>query len=111
MNAWPITIKKIENGKSLFIKFDDNSEFKISAELLRVECPSADVQNHGGPKIIVKNKNNVLINSIEQVGNYAIRIIFSDDHSSGIFSWDLLYDYGKNQKIYLDRYYKSINLN
>lgn len=111
MNAWPITIKKIESGKSLFIKFDDNSEFKISAELLRVECPSADVQNHGGPKIIVKNKNNVLINSIEQVGNYAIRIIFSDDHSSGIFSWDLLYDYGKNQKIYLDRYYKSIKLN
>ena len=111
MNAWPITIKKIESGKSLFIKFDDNSEFKISAELLRVECPSADVQNHGGPKIIVRNKNNVLINSIEQVGNYAIRIIFSDDHSSGIFSWDLLYDYGKNQKIYLDRYYKSINLN
>lgn len=111
MNAWPITIKKIQNGKSLFINFDDNSEFKISAELLRVECPSADVQNHGGPKIIVKNKNNVLINSIEQVGNYAIRIIFSDDHSSGIFSWDLLYDYGKNQKIYLDRYYKSINLN
>lgn len=111
MSACPITIKKIESGKSLFIKFDDNSEFKISAELLRVECPSADVQNHGGPKIIVKNKNNVLINSIEQVGNYAIRIIFSDDHSSGIFSWDLLYDYGKNQKIYLDRYYKSINLN
>jgi len=111
MSPWPTTIKKIENGKSLFIKFDDNSEFKISAELLRVECPSADVQNHGGPKIIVKNKNNVLINSIEQVGNYAIRIIFSDDHSSGIFSWDLLYDYGKNQKIYLDRYYKSINLN
>ena len=111
MSAWPITIKKIESGKSLFIKFDDNSEFKISAELLRVECPSADVQNHGGPKIIVKNKNNVLINSIEQVGNYAIRIIFSDDHSSGIFSWDLLYDYGKNQKIYLDRYYKSIKLN
>ena len=111
MNAWPITIKKIQNGKILFIKFDDNSEFKISAELLRVECPSADVQNHGGPKIIVKNKNNVLINSIEQVGNYAIRIIFSDDHSSGIFSWDLLYDYGENQKIYLDRYYKSINLN
>jgi len=111
MSACPITIKKIESGKSLFIKFDDNSEFKISAELLRVECPSADVQNHGGPKIIVKNKNNVLINSIEQVGNYAIRIIFSDDHSSGIFSWDLLYDYGKNQKIYLDRYHKSINLN
>jgi len=82
----------------------------VSAELLRVECPSADVQGHGGPKIIVKNKGEVVINSIEQIGNYAIRIIFSDDHSSGLFSWDLLHDYGKNHDLYLNKYYKSLNL-
>ena len=108
MNAWPLSIKKIENGKNLLILFDDNCEFTISAELLRVECPSADIQGHGGPKIIVKNKSDVLVNKIEEVGNYAIRIIFSDDHSSGIFSWDLLYDFGKNQKSYLNSYYKSL---
>ena len=108
MNAWPLSIKKIEDGKNLLILFDDNCEFTISAELLRVECPSADIQGHGGPKIIVKNKSDVLINKIEEVGNYAIRIIFSDDHSSGIFSWDLLYDFGKNQKSYLNSYYKSL---
>ena len=108
MNSWPLSIKKIEDGKKLLILFDDNCEFTISAELLRVECPSADIQGHGGPKIIVKNKSDVLVNKIEEVGNYAIRIIFSDDHSSGIFSWDLLYDFGKNQKSYLNSYYKSL---
>ncbi|MDC1375520.1 gamma-butyrobetaine hydroxylase-like domain-containing protein [bacterium] len=108
MNAWPLSIKKIKSGQSLLILFDDNCEFSISAELLRVEGPSADIQGHGGPKIIVKNKSNVLINKIEQVGNYAIRIIFSDDHSSGIFSWDLLYDFGINQETYLSSYYNSL---
>ncbi len=108
MDVWPVSIEKLDNGKNLNISFDDKSEFKISAELLRVESPSADVQGHGGPKVIVKNKSNVLINKIEEVGNYAIRIIFSDDHSSGIFSWDLLYDYGKNQDKYLEKYYNSL---
>jgi DUF971 family protein len=108
MNAWPLSIKKIEGGQNLLILFDDNCEFSISAEILRVEAPSADIQGHGGPKIIVKNKSNILINKIEEVGNYAIRIIFSDDHSSGIFTWDLLYDFGKNQELYLNNYYKSL---
>ena len=110
MSIWPTTIKKIDSGKNLLIKFENNDEFTVSAELLRVECPSADVQGHGGPKIIVKNKGEVVINSIEQIGNYAIRIIFSDDHSSGIFGWDLLHDYGKNHDLYLNKYYKSLNL-
>ena len=86
MQVWPVSIEKLDNGKSLNISFDDKSEFKISAELLRVECLFADVQGHGGPKIIVKNKKNVLINKIKEVGNYTIRIIFSDNHSLGIFS-------------------------
>ena len=108
MEVWPVSIEKLNNGEYLFILFDDKSGFKISAELLRVECPSADVQGHGGPKIIVKNKKNILINNIEEVGNYAIRIIFSDDHSSGIFSWNLLHDFGKNQKKYIAEYYNSL---
>ena len=108
MNSWPLKIEKIDEGKNLSISFEDNSKFIISAELLRVECPSADVQGHGGPKKIVKNKKNVSINKIEEVGNYAIRIIFSDDHSSGIFSWDLLYEYGKNNKKYMEDYYNSL---
>ena len=108
MEATPILIKKKDNGKYLSIHFDDNTKFNILSELLRVESPSADVQGHGGPKIIVRNKDNVLIDQIEPVGNYAIRIIFSDNHSSGIYSWRLLHDYGKNQEKYLQEYYNSL---
>ena len=108
MEVTPTLIQKKDNGKYLFIHFNDNSKFNILSELLRVESPSADVQNHGGPKIIVKNKGNVLINQIEPVGNYAIRIIFSDNHSSGIYSWRLLHDFGKNHDKYLLEYYNSL---
>jgi len=108
MNITPTLIKKEDNGKYLSIHFDDNSRFNILSELLRVESPSADVQGHGGPKIIVKNKSDVLIDQIEPVGNYAIRIIFSDNHSSGIFSWELLHDFGKNHDKYLQEYYNSL---
>ena len=87
MEATPTLIKKKDNGKYLSIHFDDNTKFNILSELLRVESPSADVQGHGGPKIIVRNKENILIDQIEPVGNYAIRNIFSDNHSSGIYSW------------------------
>ena len=61
MNAFLFSIEKIDEGKNLLIKFDDNSQYSISAELLRVESPSAEVQGHGGSKIIVKNKSNVSI--------------------------------------------------
>ena len=108
MELTPTLIQKKDNGKYLSINFDDNSKFNILSELLRVESPSADIQGHGGPKIIVRNKGNVLIEKIEPVGNYAIRIIFSDNHSSGIYSWGLLYDFGKNQDKYLQEYYNSL---
>ena len=108
MELAPTLIQKKDNGRYLSIHFDDNSKFDILSELLRVESPSADVQGHGGPKIIVRNKGNVLIDQIEPVGNYAIRIIFSDNHSSGIYSWRLLHDFGKNQDKYLQEYYNSL---
>ena len=108
MEVTPTLIQKKNNGKYLSIHFDDNSKFNILSELLRVESPSADVQGHGGPKIIVRNKGNVLIDQIEPVGNYAIRIIFSDNHSSGIYSWELLQDFGKNHDKYIKEYYNSL---
>jgi DUF971 family protein len=108
MKCWPLSLEKLDNGKNLKIIFDDNVEFIICSELLRVESPSAEVQGHSGPKKIIKNKKDITIKKIEQIGNYAIRLIFSDDHSSGIYSWELLYNYGKNQKILLEQYYNSL---
>jgi DUF971 family protein len=108
MKCWPLSLEKLDNGKNLKIIFDDNAEFIIRSELLRVESPSAEVQGHSGPKKIIRNKKDITIKKIEQIGNYAIRLIFSDDHSSGIYSWELLYNYGKNQKILLEQYYNSL---
>ncbi len=108
MQITPTLIEKKDNGKYLSVHFDDNLKFNISSELLRVESSSADIQGHGGPKIIVRNKGSVLIDQIEPVGNYAIRIIFSDNHSSGIYSWKLLHDFGQNHDKYLQEYYNSL---
>ena len=108
MKCWPLSLEKLDNGKNLKIIFDDNAEFIIRSELLRVESPSAEVQGHSGPKKIIRNKKDITIKKIEQIGNYAIRLIFSDDHSSGIYSWELLYNYGKNQQKLLKNYYDSL---
>ena len=108
MKIWPLSLEKLDQGKNLRIIFDNKIEFVICAELLRVESPSADVQGHSGLKKIVKNKRDIIIKKIEPIGNYAIRIIFSDDHSSGIYSWELLYNYGENQQLLLKNYYNSL---
>lgn len=78
--------------------FDDGTNFRLTAELLRVESPSADVQGHGpGQKTLVAGRRHVGIMAVEPVGNYAVRLKFDDMHDSGIYSWDTLYDYGQRQ--------------
>ena len=95
IDVWPEEIRLAKSKSLLDVKFDDGKSFSISAELLRVESPSAEVQGHGpSQKITPFGKQNILIKSIEPVGNYAIRIGFSDGHDTGIFSWSTLYDYG-----------------
>lgn len=108
ITLWPQEIRLSKTKDSLFVKFDNGYETTLSAELLRVESPSAEVQGHGvGQKITPSGKANVNISALEPVGNYAIRISFSDGHDTGLFSWDTLYDYGKRQQQliadYLDR--------
>lgn len=94
--------------QKLSILFHDNYESEISAELLRIESPSAEVQGHSKEeKITPLNKKNVSIVNIEKVGNYAIRIIFDDGHDTGIYSWSYLRKVSENNiilyKDYLER--------
>ena len=96
------------NKQKLNILFHDNYESEISAELLRIESPSAEVQGHSKKeKITPLNKKNVSIVNIEKVGNYAIRIIFDDGHDTGIYSWSYLRKVSENNiilyKDYLER--------
>ena len=97
-DVWPEEIRLAKSKSLLEVTFDNGKSFSLSAELLRVESPSAEVQGHGpGQKTTPVGKRDILIKSIEPVGNYAIRIGFSDGHNTGIFSWNTLYDYGLRQ--------------
>jgi len=80
----------------LHVEFDDGARFSLSAEYLRVESPSAEVQGHGPhQKRIVAGKRDVAIIGIEPVGNYAVRLVFDDLHDTGIYSWDYLPELGR----------------
>ena len=108
-SCWPEEIRLAKTKDSLFIKFDDGYETTLTAELLRVESPSAEVQGHGsGQKMTPAGKANVTITAIEPVGNYAIRICFSDGHDTGLFSWDTLHDYGQRQQQLFARYLERL---
>ena len=104
-------IRLHKDKKSLSVHFNDGFETQISAELLRVESPSAEVQGHSfEQKKIIRGKENVKIIHIEYVGNYAIRLLFDDGHETGIYSWVLLYDYGVRQESLYSEYLKRLEL-
>ena len=91
----PTEIRAIQKDKVLEVDFSEGAKFRLPAELLRVESPSAEVQGHGpGQKTTVAGRRHVGIMKVEQVGNYAVKIVFDDMHDTGIFSWDTLYDFG-----------------
>ncbi len=95
----PVEIRHKQADRLLEIDFDDGACFRLPAEMLRVESPSAEVQGHGpGQKQIVAGRRHVGILDIEPVGNYAIRIRFDDLHDTGIYTWQYLYELGENQE-------------
>ncbi len=92
---WPVELRLKKAEKLLEIRFDDGSRFRLAAEYLRVESPSAEVQGHGsGQKTLVPGRSHVGIIGLEPVGNYAVRIIFDDLHDTGIYSWSYLHQLG-----------------
>ncbi len=96
-HPWPVEVRLKRAEKMLEIVFDYGTNIACPAEYLRVESPSAEVQGHGpGQKQIVAGRREVGILDIETVGNYAIRIKFDDLHDTGIYSWQYLYELGKN---------------
>ena len=92
-------IAYVRQTKILTVTFDDGRAFDLSAEYLRVESPSAEVQGHSpDEKRLVAGKRHVAILGIEPVGNYAIRIIFDDGHDSGFYTWNELYRLGDDMR-------------
>jgi DUF971 family protein len=104
----PTEIKLHQKSRVLEISFADGATFRLPCEFLRVYSPSAEVRGHGpGQEVLQTGKKDVEISRIEPVGQYAVQLHFSDGHSTGIYSWDLLYDYGMRQdemwRQYLER--------
>jgi DUF971 family protein len=95
----PTDIKLHKKSGLLELKYEDGSSYSLPAELLRVYSPSAEVRGHGqGQEVLQTGKLHVKITSIDMVGNYAIRLHFDDDHSTGIYTWDYLHELGVNQQ-------------
>lgn len=94
----PVMIKLHQRSRLLEIEFEDGARFELSCEYLRVHSPSADVKGHGpGQATLQVGKENVNIQRIEPVGNYAVKLHFDDGHNTGLYSWQYLYDLGANQ--------------
>lgn len=106
---WPTEIRLRKAEKTLEIDFDNGVTFRLPAELLRVESPSAEVQGHGPrQKQLVTGRAEVGIVELEPVGNYAVRIVFDDLHDTGIYSWSYLYELGERQQELWDAYLKAL---
>ena len=101
---WPSEIRLNPARDVLTVAFDNGSRFELRAEYLRVESPSAEVRGHGGgPKTILRGKQDVKISGLEPVGNYAVRIGFDDGHDSGLYSWAYLHQLGaEKDRIWAD---------
>jgi DUF971 family protein len=94
----PTDIRLHQASRKLEIVFDDGAHFHLSCEFLRVYSPSAEVRGHGaGQEVLQVGKEDVNIVGIEPVGQYAVKLSFSDGHDTGLYSWDYLYDLGARQ--------------
>ena len=104
----PTAITLHQKSRLMEIAFSDGRSFRLPFEFLRVYSPSAEVRGHGpGQEVLQAGKREVDVRSLEPVGSYAVQPMFSDGHSTGIYSWDYLYELGANQerlwREYLDR--------
>src|SRR5271167_4223332 len=96
---WPTELRLRKDRKVLTVAFDDGEKFDLPAEYLRVCSPSAEVQGHSpSERRTVAGKQNVQILEVHPIGNYAVRLVFDDMHSTGIFSWDYLFELGQNRE-------------
>ena len=108
---YPLEIKLHQASKLLEIKFNNQTECMLSCEFLRVYSPSAEVKGHGpGQETLQIHKENVGIENIEPIGQYAIKLTFSDGHNTGIYSWDYLYELAATYDVLWEEYLRKLSI-
>jgi DUF971 family protein len=96
---WPTELRLSKDRKALTVTFDSGERFALDAEYLRVVSPSAEVQGHSpDERKTVPGKRHVAIIEVHPIGNYAVRLVFDDLHSTGIYSWDYLFELGRGRE-------------
>jgi len=109
--AVPTEIRLHRRSRELGLVYADGRSVRIPCELLRVFSPSAEVRGHSpDERKLVTGKKYVNIESIEPIGNYAIKIVFDDGHDTGIFSWDYLEEVGAQQAEFWKRYLDEVKI-
>ncbi|MGH6611842.1 MAG: gamma-butyrobetaine hydroxylase-like domain-containing protein [Burkholderiaceae bacterium] len=106
----PTNITLHSASRALEIEYEDGVSFRLPFEFLRVYSPSAEVRGHGaGQETLQVGKRNVTITELHPIGHYAVQPHFSDGHSSGIYSWDYLYELGSNQARMWSEYLQQLD--
>jgi DUF971 family protein len=108
----PTEIVLHQRSRILEVSFNDGNVYRLPCEFLRVYSPSAEVRGHGpGQEVLQVGKQDVNIDKIEPVGSYGVRLIFTDGHDTGLYSWEYLQELGANQdrmwQAYLERLDKA----
>ncbi len=105
----PTEIILHQKTRTLELAFDDGARFQLPFEFLRVMSPSAEVRGHGpGQEVLQVGKRNVVLQEIEPVGSYAIKLTFDDGHDSGLYTWEYLHQLGSEQAALWQDYLKQL---
>jgi DUF971 family protein len=108
-DIWPLELTSKKQGRVLTIRFDNDEAFDLDAEYLRVESPSAEVKGHGpGQEQLVSGKRHVFMARLEPIGSYAVRIVFSDGHSTGLYTWNYLARLGRERETIWPAYLEKL---
>jgi DUF971 family protein len=94
----PTEIRLKRAARLLEVSFSDGSTYRLPFEYLRVHSPSAEVKGHGpGQEVLVLGKEDVGVQAVEPVGQYAIKLVFDDGHDTGLYTWSYLAELGREQ--------------
>lgn len=104
----PTAIRLHKRSRELELSYAGGENHRLSCEYLRVFSPSAEVRGHGaGQEVLQTAKIDVNITAVNPVGNYAVQLVFDDDHDTGLYSWEYLYqlciERDERWQNYLDR--------
>lgn len=85
----PVELRAPRGACVMEIEWADGHTGTYPHEILRGFCPCAHCQGHDGPIRFVDG-GDLTLDDVQQVGNYAVRLVWADGHQTGIYSFRYL---------------------